>query len=173
MNLISDNLNSQLNELVGKCFAINRMLDRGMSLLLVRWKLINASHTLHPKVAHAFPSSLFADSISDYQASRNMETIYPATPIGDKNYDTPLEFFVDFYNECVLLQNMIYDAIDTALEEGDHSTKTFLDGLVSRLIPFTDLAQNLVDLVTQYGNDTFHLQVFDSVIDDYVNVPMP
>lgn len=173
MGLISDNLNGQLNDLVGKCFSINRMLDRGMSLLMVRWKMINSSKTLHPKVAHAFPSSLFADSISDYQASRNMETIYPATPIGNADYTSPLEFFTDFYNQCIELQSMIYDATESAIDDGNHSTKVFLDGLTQRLIPFTDLAQNLVDLTGQYGDDSFHLQVFDSVIDNYVNVPTP
>ena len=34
--LIDKKLNNQINELIGKCFAINRMLDRGMSLLNVR-----------------------------------------------------------------------------------------------------------------------------------------
>lgn len=170
MELISEKLNNQLNELVGKCFAINRMLDRGMSLLKVRWKLINTSNILHPKVAHAYPAEKFADGISDYQASRGNETIYPETPVGNKEYNNPMEFFIDYYKENIALENMIKDTIDEAIEEGDTTTKVFLDKILMNLLPFTALSQDLVDLVEKYGNDNFHLQMLDSVIEKYINI---
>ena len=167
MGLIDENLNSQLNELVGKCFNINRMLDRGMSLLSVRWKLVQTSKILHPKLAHAFLGDLFADSISGYQGSRNNETIYPATDIGNREYEKALDFVVDYYKECIEFQNMIYDVTDMAIEIGDHTTKIFLDGLTIRLAPFTEIGQNLIDLFSDYGNDTFKLQVLDGFIEKY------
>lgn len=170
MGLISEKLNYQLNELVGKCFAINRMLDRGMSLLKVRWKLIKTSDTLHSKVAHAYPSSIFADGISDYQALRDCETIYPATPIGNKDYSTPIDFFIDYHKENLELENMIKDAIEEAVEEGDHTTKKFLDGLLNNLSSFTALSQDLVDLFSKCDNNKFYMQMLDSEIDDYVNI---
>ena len=170
MQLISENLNNQLNNLIGKSFSINRMLDRGMSLLGVRWKLINSAKNLHPKVSHAYPSSKFADGIQDYQASREAETIYPATPIGNREYQNPLEFFIDFYKENLEFENMIKDVIDMSIEEGDNNTKNYLDKLLDNLVPFTALSQTLIDLVTQYGNETFKLQLFDSVIEKYIEV---
>lgn len=170
MGLISNELNEQLNQLIGKCFAINRMLDRGMSLLKVRWKLSLASDILHPKVAHAYPGDQFADSISDYQAQRDMESIYPATPMGNREYNNPLEFFEDFHKENLEFQDMIQDAMDQASDEGDRTTKKFLSKLLYRLVPFTDLSQTFVDLCHKYGNDDFHMQVFDSVIEKYINV---
>lgn len=170
MGLISEKLNNQLNELVGKAFAINRMLDRGMSLLTVRWKMIEASRVLHPKVAHAYPSDKFADSISDYQASRSMESIYPATPIGNREYEAPIDFFKDYLAENIEFEDMIKDAIDMANEDGDYTTKKFLDGLLFRLVPYTALSQDLVDLVEMCDNDKFKLMMLDENIDDYVNV---
>ena len=68
MELISKNLNDCLDRLIGKSFAINRMLDRGMSLLKVRWKMINSSNHLHGMLAHAYLGDKFADSISEWRA---------------------------------------------------------------------------------------------------------
>lgn len=170
MGLISERLNNQLNELIGKAFSINRMLDRGMSLLMVRWKMIESSRILHPAVAHAYPGDKFADSISDYQASRDMESIYPATPIGNREYEFPIDFFKDYLAENIEFEDMIKDAVDMAVEDGDHTTKVFLDGLLNRLVPYTALSQDLVDLVEMCDNDKFKLMMLDSDIDDYVNV---
>ncbi len=170
MGLISEKLNNQLNELIGKCFAINRMLDRGMSLLMVRWKMIESSKILHELVAHAYPGDKFADSISDYQGLRDMETIYPRTPVGDRDYNSPLDFFKDYMNENIELEDMIKDSIELAMKDGDYSTKKFLDGLYSRLLPYTALSKDLVDLVSNCENDKFKLMMLDSDIDDYINV---
>lgn len=141
-----------------------------MSLLNVRWKMIKSASILHPKVAHAFPSDIFADSISDYQASRNMESIYPATPIGNREYEAPIDFFKDYLAECIEFEDMIKDATDTAIDDGDHTTKVFLDGLIGRLVPYTALAMDLVDLVEMCDNDKFKLLMLDSQIDNYIKV---
>lgn len=170
MGLISEKLNHELDLVRGQAFDLNRMLDRGMSLLEVRWKLIKSAEILHPKVAHAYLGDLFADSISAYQASRDNESIYTATPAGDREYNSPLDFFLDYHRENLKFENMIKDAVDEAIDEGDTTTKVFLDGLLNRLVPYIALSQTLVDLTTQYGNDAFHLQVMDSVLEKYVNV---
>lgn len=170
MGLISEKLNNSLNELVGKCFATNRMLDRGMSLLGVRWKLLRCSELLHPALAHAYLGDKFADSISGYQGKRDCETIYPATPIGNENYDSPLEFVKSYHSANLELEDSIKDVIDEAVESGDLTTKKFLDGLLETLADYTAMSQNLVDLFTQYGNDKFALQLLDSNIDKYIVV---
>lgn len=55
-------------------------------------EMVKTEQILHPKVAHAFPSAEFADGLSDYQAQRSNETVYPATPIGNREYDKPIDF---------------------------------------------------------------------------------
>lgn len=170
MGLIQDDLNNMLNDLITKCFAINRMLDRGMSILGVKFKMVKTAEILHPKIAHAYPSDKFADSISNYQASRNNLTVYGVTPAGDKDYIAPLDFIQDYYNENIELQDMISDTIDKAVDVGDYTTKKFLDGLLVRLADYTALSITLVDLFTDYGSDPYHLQRLDSVIEDYINV---
>ena len=170
MGLISEELNSLLNNLVGRCFRLNRLLDRGMSLLNVRWAMFKSSELLHPALAHAFLGDKFADSISDYQGSRNNETIYPATTIGDQNYNNYLEFFKEMLNEFIIFSNEIEDTISFAIQDEDNTTKVFLDGLLSRLAPYIEQMQDLVDLGTDYGTDRLGKRFFDENIEKYIKV---
>ena len=168
MGMIPDILNYQLNNLIGKCFEINRMLDRGMSLLMVRWKMPNASKILHESVAHIYPSDVFADSISDYQGLRDAESIYPATPAGDRDYNSPVDFFRDFVAENREFEDMIKDGIELAERESDYTTKNFLNGLLNRLVPYTALSLQLVDMFEACENDKFKLMMLDAEMEDII-----
>ena len=170
MGLISEKLNNMLCEIVGECFAINRMLDRGMSLLDTKFAMKNTAALLHPGLAHVFLGSKFADGIGDYIGSRNNLVYYPATPIGDKDYIAPLEFVKDFYTHMINLQTMTYDAIDEAVEEGDYSTKVFLDGFLKNIVEYTDIAQTLIDVFNSYGFSSVNLQLLDANIDKHIHL---
>lgn len=170
MSLISEELNSLLNNLVGRCFRLNRLLDRGMSLLNVRWAMFKSSELLHPILAHAFLGDKFADSISDYQGSRNNETIYPATIIGDQDYDNYLDFFKEMLNEFMIFSNEIEDTISFAIQDEDNTTKVFLDNLLFRLVPYIEQMQDLVDLGTDYGTDNLGKRFFDENIEKYIKL---
>lgn len=170
MGLITEKVNSKLNDIIGKCFLINRFLDRGMSLLAVEWKLPNCAKVLHPKLAHAYPSDIFADSISEYQTERDMLSVYPETPIGNEKYESVLSFFVRYHRENIELQDMIYDAIDECIEDGDHTTKVFLDSLLKRLSVYTNQSKTLVDAFSKYGDEDFSLQMLDVNIEKYIIV---
>ena len=170
MGLISEKLNNMLCEIIGECFAINRMLDRGMSLLDTKFAMKNTAALLHPGLAHVFLGSKFADGIGDYIGSRNNLVYYPATPIGDKDYMAPLEFVKDFYTHMINLQTMTYDAIDEAVEEGDYSTKVFLDGFLKNIVEYTDIAQTLIDVFNSYGFSSVNLQLLDANIDKHIHL---
>ena len=165
--LIDERLNNELNKLIGKCFAINRMLDRGMSLLNVRWKMIQTEKILHPQMAHAFTGDDFADGISSYQAMRSNETIYPATPIGDREYALPIDFFKDVLKEMLDFQDMLYDAYEMSKEVGDYTTKKFINKIIENLVKYTDMAQLLIDLSENYGSNTLGIALMDANIDEY------
>ena len=170
MGLYSEKLNNMLFEIIGECFAINRMLDRGMSLLDTKFAMKNTAALLHPGLAHVFLGSKFADGIGDYIGSRNNLVYYPATPIGDKDYIAPLEFVKDFYTHMINLQTMTYDAIDEAVEEGDYSTKVFLDGFLKNIVEYTDIAQTLIDVFNSYGFSSVNLQLLDANIDKHIHL---
>lgn len=170
MGLISEKLNNMLCEIIGECFATNRMLDRGMSLLDTKFAMKNTAALLHPGLAHVFLGSKFADGIGDYIGSRNNLVYYPATPIGDKDYIAPLEFIKDFYTHMINLQTMTYDAIDEAVEEGDYSTKVFLDGFLKNIVEYIDIAQTLIDVFNSYGFSSVNLQLLDANIDKHIHL---
>lgn len=170
MGLINEKLNNMLCEIIGECFATNRMLDRGMSILDTKFAMKNTAALLHPGLAHVFLGDKFADSIGDYIGSRNNLVYYPMTPIGDKDYNTPLEFVKDFYLQMINLQTATYDAIDEAVEEGDYATKVFLDGLVKNIVEYTDIAQTLIDVFGAYGSNPVNLQLLDANIDKHIHL---
>lgn len=168
MGLIVGGLNDSLNALVGKCFHMNRLLDRDVSLLNVKFHLTNTAKVLHYKAAHVYLGEKFADYIADYQALRSNETIYPATIAGDEVFDNPLSIMLQFHSENLLFENMILDAIDEADESGDITTKHFLEKLLDNLSEMTALSETLVDVFKDCDNDKFKLLMLDSVIEKYV-----
>ncbi len=170
MELISKEINDRLNELIGKCFAMNRMLDRGMSLLAVRWKMVNTEAILHEKLAHAFLGADFADKIGAYQAKRSCETIYPATPIGDKEYDKPIDFFNDVLKEMLSFQDTLYDTYEATKEDGDYTTKKFVNSIINTMVDYVDIAQLLIDLSENYGSDNLGIALMDANIDKYISL---
>lgn len=168
MGLISDKINDRLNEIIGKCFEINRLCDRGQSVLNITFKMPKTANIVHQLLAHPIIGVDFADSIGDYQESRDNLTVYLATPIGNENYENPIDFFYAYNRKVLELENLVKDVIDDAIEAGDTTTKVFLDGFLSRLVSVIANSITFVDLFNQYGNDSFHLSVLDSVIENYI-----
>ena len=165
--LINPILNAKIDELVGKCFAINRMIDRGMSLLKVRWNMIQSERYLHPNVAHIFPGKEFADGLTDYQGERKCESIYPATPAGDREYDKPIDFFKDMLKEMLELQDLLYDTYELSKELSDYTTKKVINRFIGNLIEYIDIAQTFIDLAESYGSTPMGIALMDANIDEY------
>jgi ferritin len=160
--LISEELNNQFNFLVGKCFEFNRLLDRQMSLLDTKFCMPKTSSILHAKVAHKFP--FYGDVLSDFQSARNNLTIYPATPLGAKDYNSPMEIFEDMLRFMQEFESDVYGVCDLAKEDNDYMSKVFLDSFMLSLIPMTKQFLLLVDKCEAYKD----MQLFDSNIEDWI-----
>lgn len=168
--LMSEKMQYVLSGLVGECFAMNRFLDRGMSLLDTKFKMKRCAAVLHPALAHAFTGDEFADGISAYMGERDTLVTYPATPAGDEDFNSPKEFINAFYLKMLEFQSMVYDAVEDAEEEQDHSTKVFLDGLTKTVDKYIDQAQTLVDIFENFGDTPFGRQMLDVNIKKYIKV---
>lgn len=149
--LIDENLNNELNSLVGMCFLGNRILDRDMSILSVKFTMNNAVKYLHQGFSHLYP--LLADKISDYQGSRDNLTIYPDTPKDDSDYPDILSLFKKFLDYQLNFEQSVKEVIDTALEIKDYNTKVFLENFLLELNKYTEQSLILVDRAIAYGND--------------------
>lgn len=168
--LISEALNVSLNNLIGKANTINRLLDRQMSLLSNKFLMKNASKLLHPRHAHFF-SLVMADLIGDYQDKRSNLTEYPGTEdeVGRRDYQFPRELFNDSLMMIIEFENMIHDAIEIAIEEGDYTTKQFLNELLEKLIEDIDLAQTMAEMSKLWGDAPQSWLAFDANINKYIS----
>lgn len=159
--LISDNINSKLDEIVTKCFEGNRIADRGMSILAVKFAMNKSESILHPKIAHLFPA--LADKVSGYQDSRNCLTFYGVTPADRSDYDSPLEFFDKLYYFMLDLEALICDTVD--MTEEDHFTHAFLLEFSRSIAELTAQCQLLLDKATFHNGDWM---AFDHRIDEFI-----
>lgn len=164
--LIKENVNETLNQLIGDMFAMNRMLDRMMSVMSIKFVMPKTVNILHPKMAHAYPAE--ADKISDYQGSRNNLTAYPETPIGNEDYSTPLEIFNRMLMKQLEIEESISEAIVLAYDEGDMITKVFLQDFLLNFNKYTEQILLLIDKATMYGDNSVHWMLFDSNVEDFI-----
>lgn len=160
--LISDILNESLNELIGQCFIGNRILDRMMSILNIKFVMNNTVKYLHPGLAHKFP--LLADKISDYQGSRNNFTTYPETPRDNSDYENVLVLFTKFYEFIIEFENSVKETIELADSNNDMVTLEFLRKFLLNFNRYTEQAILLVDKAETYKDNYMD---FDRDIDKF------
>ena len=161
-SLISEQTNAKLDELVTMFFAGNRLADRGMSQLDVKFCMNKTASILHAKVAHLFPS--LADVVSDYQASRNNKTIYGLTPRDETEYSSPMEFFERLAEFMVEVESFIFECYETAKEDEDFMTKSFLESFILQMLPLTKQCLLLVDKCGLYDD----MMLFDHNIESFI-----
>ena len=162
-SLIPEEVNQKLNTVVGKLFEANRVADRGLSILDVKFLMNKTSKILHERLAHLFPK--MADVISDYQSKRNTLTIYPQTPIGEEDYISPMVFFEDLVALMMEIENLTSETCDEAKQSGDYMTKVFLEEFMISLIPVTHQCLLLADKYEAYLDNA---QLFDHNVEDWI-----
>lgn len=88
--LVSENTQKALTELVGKCFEMNRFLDRWCSIVNVKFAYNNTADLVHHYISHWAP--VLADEITSRCLERyNIPVYYPATPSGGRDYSSVSE----------------------------------------------------------------------------------
>lgn len=160
--LIPETLNNKLDEIVTKCFALNRIYDRGVSILNIKFVMNNTVKFIHPKIAHKFPA--LADIVSDYQGSRNNLTFYGATPEDRSDYTSPLEFFEKILDEMYDFESLISEALELSRDE-DCVTYAFILRFTEEVAKVTEQSILLADKATAYNGDWM---LFDHNIEDFI-----
>ena len=159
---ITKELSDKLDSILGFLFYLNRIMDKGLSACEVRWKLINFEKLAHIRLAHATP--ILADRISGFKSKRNVETNYPDTTGGLKDYSSPLEFFNFVLEEFNRLEDEISDTIYfSASVDKDYATTQFLQEFLATWVNYVATMNNVVDLAMAYApnNESLGLQLFD------------
>jgi hypothetical protein len=166
-SLINNDVNNSLNNIIGECFALNRLCDRGMSELAVKFAMNNTVNLAHPRIAHIFPK--IADVISDYQGDRDAISGYPETPLDETDYATPTSFFERLLDGVTDLESLCYDVLSKAQDDSDITTVVFLQSFINLLIPITGQCLLLVDKCELYANNW---AMFDADAELFITLPI-
>jgi ferritin len=161
--LISDKLNSKLDEIVTYGFYANRVADRIASIIGTKFVLNNTEEIFHKMISHLYP--LLSDDISTYQANRNNLTFYGATPADNSDYPSPLSAFEKMLEINEDYEALITEVVDVAIEEQDLSTKVFLERFLLTIIPITAQLLLFVDKLELYGDKFI---TFDNQVRKYI-----
>lgn len=148
MQLINERVLTSLYLIVSKLFDGNRLLDRAVSVLNVKFVMNKSASIIHPKLAHAYP--LLADKVGEWIESRNCMVTYLETPTDNSDYENPLALFQAYLDYSLELEQLIEEIILIAEEEKDRSTKIFLEGFLKDVNKYTEQAILLVDKCSRY-----------------------
>ena len=163
--LISEKIKLSLEEIISHCFYINRMADRIVSILSVKFVMPKTAGIYHKGYAHWAPA--YADIISDYMDSRDCTTIYGETIRGDQNYENPLDCFNKSLEMNLELEKKIKKAIEIAKADNDYTTLVFLQCALEKVIPITKDLLLLVDKLELYGDTAKDWMRFDKDIEEF------
>lgn len=160
--LITESINGKLDEIVTKFFEGNRIADRGMSVLGVKFVMVKTEKILHEKLAHHFPQ--LADIVSSYQGSRNNLTFYGLTPSDNTDYESPLQFFERMLDYMIDLEALVSETMEMTLHD-DFITFSFLVDFVEYVNQVTSQCLLLVDKAELYKDDW---ESFDHRVEDFI-----
>lgn len=167
MELMSNEISVGFDKLIGKCFEINRIADRGVSILENDFKMIQCAKYLHENFAHKFLGEEFADGITAYKHKRSKSAKYPTTIAGDFECNKPIEIFNKMLNSVIEFQDDLYDMYDITKEQGDLSSKKFINSLINNLVNYVDMIVTTIDILSNYSDDKMGYALFDANYDEY------
>lgn len=160
--LVSQKTINAIYEIVGESFKANRVLDRCVSVLGVKFACNKASKGIHKDLAHLYP--LLADKWGELLEKYNIPIEYPMTPQGVQNYDS-VEQIIKTIGEVALdYQSMAMGVAKIAMENNDiHVYAEILD-IIKEINKTVEATILLEDKIALYGND---IASFDNHFNDF------
>ena len=149
-------------ELIGECFKLNRILDRQVSLLGVKFVYSNTAKLCHHYIAHYFP--FLADELGEKALERyNIPVTYPATPAGMQDYSSAEELIHDMEEKIIDFQTKFMGACKAAFENNDIHVYTDLLDLLEDVNEVVEQVILLADKIDKYNGS----MSYDSHVDKF------
>lgn len=152
------NTENKLNDLLGKFFKMNSITDNMSYALAIELKCPNASKIFHEKYAHAFPSNLFADFLSDSMIMLGYRPKRCSFDGDISEYNSIVDLFKDNFDKILELKNFIEYLIDELdCEISNKILVLKLEELLNNLAPFIHQSKIWLDLAKNYvdNNDVY------------------
>ena len=162
MALISDKTSEALDILLGKCFSLNRTVDRGVSILQNKFSMPQAANIIHHNHAHLWP--LVGDLCSEFKDQFNVLSAYPETHADNRDYTNLLDMMETYLKEVSELYEMTKMAYNVAKENGDLNACAFLMKFTRIISIIIGQVYTLRDKAEQMPTD---YDSYDAHIDDW------
>lgn len=154
---------SGLYELIKECFVYNRLVDRMVSVLGVKFACNNSADLIHHGIAHYFP--VLSDEIGERCLERyNIDVIYGATPAGDADYNSVEQILTDLEEYTISFQSMMMGVCKIALDHYDYQVFADLQDLLKDYNKIVEQTILLKDKIGIYGSN---IASFDAHIKDH------
>lgn len=151
MELIHNSTLSKLDELSQRFFWMNKKIDRMKSVLDVSFTMPILAGLVHEKLAHMYP--LLADKVSDIQEMFNYDANYLGVEAATEYYDSVQEMMEKLYEWTLETNNLIREAANVALSEGDFNVYTRLLDIADEYSNYVSNAILLRDKAEGYGDE--------------------
>lgn len=161
--IVSKQTVDALYELIKQCFVENRLLDRCVSVLGVKFACNQSAELIHKGIAHYFPA--LSDKIGESTLERyNIPVVYGETPSGAEDYFSVAEIIHIVNQRVIDFQSMMMGVCRIALDNNDiHVYANLIELLrgVNLIVEQTILLSDKIDL---YGDN---ITAFDHDVKDF------
>ena len=162
-NLVSKPTQEALMEFVKRCFAMNRFLDRAVSVLGVKFAMNQLADLVHHGLAHAYPN------LSDTAGERcleayNISVIYGETPRGDEDYSTVSECIREINKRTIDFQTLTMGVCKIAHDNNDLQVYADMLDILKKVNEYVTQTILLEDKIEVYGSN---IAAYDHDVKDF------
>lgn len=162
-NLVSKLTQEALMEFVKQCFAMNRFLDRAVSVLGVKFAMNQLADLVHHGLAHAYPN------LSDTAGEKcleayNISVIYGETPRGDEDYSTVSECIRAINKRTIDFQTLTMGVCKIAHDNNDLQVYADMLDILKKVNEYVTQTILLEDKIEVYGNN---IAAYDHDVKDF------
>ena len=150
-------------EFVKQCFAMNRFLDRAVSVLGVKFAMNQLADLVHHGLAHAYPN------LSDICGEKcleayNISVIYGETPRGDEDYSTVSECIRAINKRAIDFQTLTMGVCKIAYNNNDLQVYADMLDILKKVNEYVTQTILLEDKIEVYGNN---IAAYDHDVKDF------
>ena len=162
-NLVSKPTQEALMEFVKQCFAMNRFLDRAVSVLGVKFAMNQLADLVHHGLAHAYPN------LSDTAGEKcleayNISVIYGETPRGDEDYSTVSECIREINKRTIDFQTLTMGVCKIAHDNNDLQVYADMLDILKKVNEYVTQTILLEDKIEVYGSN---IAAYDHDVKDF------
>jgi len=161
--IVSKNTQDALMEIIKMCFTENRVLDRLVSVLGVKFACNNSAKLIHHNIAHYFPA--LSDNIGQLCLERyNISVEYGETPSASEDYSSVTEIISILEKRIIDFQTMFMGLCKITFDNNDFHVFADLQDLLENYNKIVEQVILLKDKIGVYGEN--NVASYDAHIQD-------